>query len=244
MILLPSLAVAAAQDDVPFDCGNGTLPIVGVPGVEIHCVFVPPTDGSSWESVHWSFGDGSVAEGDAVSHVYDTPGQFTVFLELDGWTPPAGEEDGADPWFAAYGLVNVCGEPEPAFDIVALGGLDYQIVNGSTATSYCLSDLLWEVYGDGAAEPELTFDTWQPRVAFPAEGSWRIVLTLGGIGGTAAAEQQVEATYGLPQLLRDQRGLCTTVPGGMPFELSAIAPRMALGLVALALAAARRRRPA
>jgi len=231
MILLPSLAIAAAQDDLPFDCGNGGLPIVGLPGLEIHCVFVPPTDGSSWESVRWTFGDGSVTEGDAVAHVYEEPGQFTVILQLDGWTPPAGEEDGADPWWAANGLVNVCGEPEPAFDIEALGGLDYQLLNSSTASSYCLSDLLWEVFRDGAAEPALTFETWEPRFAFPAEGTWTIVLTLGGIGGTTAAEQTVDATFGLPQLLRDQRGVCATAPGALSF-----------GWLALALAAARRRR--
>ncbi len=233
MILLPSLAVAVAQDDVPFDCGNGALPIVGVLGLEIHCVLVPPTDGSTWESVRWTFGDGSVAAGDAVSHVYEEAGQFTVIVELDGWTPPAGEEDGPDPWWAAHGLVNVCGEPEPDFGIVALGGLDYKMVNSSRATTWCLSALLWEVIPAGASEPELAFDTWEPQFAFPAEGSWRIVLTLGGIGGTAAAEQNVEATYGLPQLLREQRGLCGTAPGSLLFASAA-----------LALVAARRRRPA
>jgi hypothetical protein len=231
MILLPSLAVATAQTNVPFDCGAGALPIVGTAGLEIHCVFVPPTDGSTWETVRWSFGDGSVAEGDAVSHVYDDPGQFTVILELDEWSPPAGEDEGSDPWWPAHGLVFVCGEPEVEFDIVAIGGLEYQLVNGSSAASYCVSDLLWEISLEGAAEPALTFDTWEPRFTFPEEGDWNVVLTVGGIGGTGAAEQHVHATYGLPQLLRDQRGLCAAAPGGLSF-----------GLVALALATARRRR--
>jgi uncharacterized protein (TIGR03382 family) len=125
----------------------------------------------------------------------------------------------------------VCGEPEVEFDIVALGGLDYQLVNGSAAENYCVSDLLWEVTLDGAANPALTFDTWEPRVTFPDEGEWTIVLTVGGIGGTSAAEQHVNATYGLPQLLRDQRGVCATGPAGL-----------SLGLSALALAAILRRR--
>jgi hypothetical protein len=234
MILLPSLAVAAAQTGVPFDCGAGALPIVGIPGLEIHCVFVPPTDGSTWETVRWSFGDLGMAEGDAVSHVYTEPGQYSVILELDGWSPPAGGEDASDPWWPAHGLVNVCGEPEVEFDIVAVGGLEYQLVNRSTVWSHCVSDLLWELTLEDAssdAEPALTFDTWEPRFTFPTEGAWTVSLTVGGIGGTGAAEQQVHATYGLPQLLRDQRGLCAAAPGGLSF-----------GLVALAVACARRKR--
>jgi MYXO-CTERM domain-containing protein len=232
MILLPSLAVAApTAGGVTFDCGNAGQPIVGLPGREIHGVFVPATDGSTWETVRWSFGDGTLAEGDAVSHVYDEAGQFTVIVLLQGWAPPEGEEDGSDPWFAEHGLVHVCGEPEPAFDIEALGGLDYSIVNSTAETPYCLTEILWEVFAGGRAEPEMTFDTWEPRITFTDEGGYRIVLTTGGIGGTAAAEQQVDATYGLPQLLRDERSVCATSPGGIAF-----------GLAAAALAVARRRR--
>jgi hypothetical protein len=235
VFLLPSVAIASPAPTfagVPFDCGGDGLPIVGVPGLEIQCVHLPPADGSTWRAVRWTFGDGEFAEGEVVSHVYEATGQFSVILELDDWSPPPGEEDGSDPWWAAHGLVSVCGEPTPAFDIVARGGLEYEVVNHSSVTVHCLADMVWEVSRGEDAAPSFTFDTWEPRFTFPEEGAWNVSLTLEGVGGTAVAEQTVDATYGLPQLLRDQRSVCGTAPvAGVGWWVVA----------ALALAARRRR---
>ena len=239
MILLATIPAWAL--DPTFTCGSsGEEPLVGLPGLEIPCVLSPPDDGSTWETTVWTFGDGTTAEGDAVSHVYDTPGQYTIAVELDGWEPPADappSEDTSDPYLAKQGIVTVCGAPEPAFETVDVGGLDVQVVNHSTVAVNCLSDLQWDVFSgtDASTEPEMSFVVWEPRVSFPHEGTWTIVLTMGGIGGTTSATLPVEAQYGLPEGL--------DVPGGDEWGCSTTGwPAPLGGIVLAALLVARRRR--
>jgi hypothetical protein len=211
LVAAPAWALEVTLDPT-FTCGTSSgEQMVGLPGLEVPCVLDPVEDGSTWETTRWSFGDGTTAEGEAVSHVYDTPGQYTVAVELDGWVPPEGSpprDDESDPYLAKYGLVTVCGPPEPAFRTVDMGGLEVQVENHTTVAVHCLSDLRWDVIPgtDAEGEPELQFTVWEPRVSLPREGTWTFVLTLGGIAGTTSASAAVEARYGLPEGL--------DVPGG------------------------------
>jgi PKD domain len=238
-VILLAAAPAWALDPA-FTCGaSGDDLIVGLPGLEVPCVLEPPDDGSTWETTRWSFGDGTVVEGEAVSHVYDEAGQYTIAVELDGWEPADGTtaDSERDPYTAKYGLVTVCGPPQPAFSLVATGGLDYQVVNESTVAVYCLSDLQWDVYegaaGDGA-EPVLSFDTWEPRVTLPHAGMWEFVLTMGGIAGTEAASAPIDAHYRLPEGLHVPLAEGCATPAGVPASMAIV---LASALVA------RRRRP-
>ena len=239
MILLATAPAWALEPT--FTCGaSGSEVIVGLPGLEVPCVLEPPADGSTWETTRWTFGDGTTAEGDAVSHVYDVPGQYTIAVELDGWEPPAGTppaDDEGDPYLARHGLVTVCGPPEPAFTTVDMGGLELQVVNRSTVAVHCLSDLRWDVIegADETADPDLSFEVWEPRVSLPHAGTWTFVLTLGGIAGTTSAAAQIEARYGLPDGLH--------VPGGDEWTCSTSGwPAAWGGIVLAALLVARRRR--
>jgi len=133
--------------------------------------------------------------------------------------------------------VTVCGPPEPRFTTIDMGGLDVQVVNQSTVAVNCLSDLQWDVISgtDETAESDQTFEVWEPRVSLPHDGTWTILLTLGGIGGTTSASAPIEAQYGLPEGL--------DVPGGDEWGCSTSGwPAPWGGIVLAALLVARRRR--
>lgn len=187
------LAVSAHAADVDFTCspdeGGG---IVGLPPLEVRCVVVTPAEGT-WESTSWTFGEGTLLTGDAVSFVYEDEGQYTVSVQLDGYEGLDTATD--DPYHAEFGYVTVCGAPEVRFTYVNKGGLDYELVNKTVVAVNCIQDLQWEVFEGKSAEgePKYVFETWSPRFELPREGPWTIRLTVGGLAGTSAADLTIDA---------------------------------------------------
>ena len=63
---------------------DGNVPIpsfgYGLNGLEVN--FNNASSGN-WVTADWSFGDGSTAQGDLVSHTYAAPGQYIVSLTLN-----------------------------------------------------------------------------------------------------------------------------------------------------------------
>ncbi len=206
------VTAASAQVDVDFLCspGNGD-PIVGLPPLEVRCVVDAPV-GATWQQTTWLWGDGGTTSGDAVSHVYEGPGQYSVSVILEGFV----EQDSVtNPSRRVDALVTVCGEPDPSFTFIDKGGRDYQLVNTTdVGTPQCIDQLLWEVFQgrkrDG--QPLLTFEGWEPRFELPQDGTYTVVLTVGGIGGTSAASLELEAMYGLTDDLKNRTAECATAP--------------------------------
>ncbi|MEQ1501632.1 MAG: PKD domain-containing protein [Myxococcota bacterium] len=243
LLLVTSMGMAA--DDVSvvdFACSPGevgTDGIVGLAPLEVQCVATLPAAGT-WDDVTWTFGDGSVVSGESASFVYTEPGQYTVSVRLEGYDDGSGVLTA--PTVTRYGLVTVCGEPEPAFTYQNKGGLVFDLINKTTVAVHCVNDLRWDVFRGGTGgDPAMTLDTWDPRVELPDEGEWTFRLTLGGMGGTAASELTIDAQY---QLTDDfdtagHAAACTTVPlgGPQPAGLAAFG-----ALAVAAIGRARRRR--
>ncbi len=169
-------------------------------------------------STTWRFGDGESSDEFEPSHTYNTEGQFTVTVEFEGTSDTCGIWDSQ---YRQLAYTLVCEPPKPEFSYEAVSDLEYQLVNVTPVTTYgCIDDLHWTIYkGDTEVE---TFSAWSPKVDFPETGSYRVVLEIGGPGGSSAAELEFEVDGKGP------KG-CSSTPGGAPLGLAGLA--LALGAV-------------
>ncbi len=165
----------------------------------------------------WDFGDGTSEPGDIeICHTYEEKGQYTVALTTTGG---GSESDECGAWESTErqrAYVLVCGEPEPAegfdglFTYEPSEGLIYQMVNQTDTTVYgCIDSIEWDVFEgtDTSGEPIQRIGAWSPKIEFPAEGTYTVVLNEGGPGGIAADALQIEVT-------EVKAGGCATVPAG------------------------------
>lgn len=173
-------------------------------------------------SVEWSFGDGETSTELEPCHTYTTQGQFTVNVDFNGTGETCGE------WSykaSELAFALVCDRPQPDFEIEHVDGLVYEIINNTDVSTYgCVDGINFKVYEGGSAsgEPLLNLGAWSPKVEFPAEGTYTIVLTAQG----PASDDGVQATRTVEVV--DKRGAgtgCSTAGGG----LSAAAGLLALG---------------
>ncbi len=183
--------------------------------------------------VEWRFGDGATSADLAPSHTYEDQGQYSVVLRIDGNNESCGD------WSFEYrerAYVVACeapapglapgGEPYPGlFTFDHLEGLQYQMVNRADTSVYgCLDTVVWQVYGSGGDMVQ-EISAWSPIIELPSEGTWRVVLNVGGPGGISAADLTIDTA--------DHAEGCSAVPTGAG---------LAGLLVGLGLALARRRR--
>ena len=181
-----------------------------------------PVTGASW-----NFGDGQTSTELEPCHTYTTKGQFTVNVSISG------SSETCDNWEYEYrerALVVACEAPQPAegftglFTYEPLEGLTYQMVNQADTTVYgCVERVQWDIFqGDNLIN---SVNAWSPKIAFPEEGTYRVVLNLAGPGGESANELTIDVT--------DVGTGCATAPG-----------RLGLvgALAGLGLALSRRRR--
>jgi len=167
------------------------------------------------ENFEWNFGDG-VRDDSALElcHTYEDKGQFSVGLTTTGSGETCGEWE-TTTRETAYVLV--CGEPEPAegfgglFTYDHFDGLIYQMYNQTDVSVYgCVDQVQWEVYEGNSVsgEPVQVVGAWSPKIEFEAEGTYTVVLNVGGPGGVSAAELTIE--------VEDQRGEqsrgCSSLP--------------------------------
>lgn len=173
-------------------------------------------------SQEWRFGDGTTSTELNPCHTWTEQGQYTVSVTFLGESDLCGEWDYAE---RELGFVLVCEVPEPSFEAESSDGLLWQTVNNTVVDTYgCVDSVQWDVYKGGSAsgEPVLSLNAWSPKLDFPEEGTYTVVLTAGGPAGEATEQLQVEVSA----------RACSTAPG-------------ASGVVGLLLAAAaltRRRR--
>lgn len=170
-------------------------------------------------NVSWQWGDGQTSEGLNVVHEYTSSGNYSVRMCASG------EREGGEPWehcVTKNGYVRSCDVPDVAFSAEQIDGLEWQLVNQTDVSTFgCISELEWEVYDESDTLID-SFGGWSPEILFEEPGDYRVVLNVGGIGGTAGAELDLDVRRGV--------GGCNSV-GGSAGGLGALA--LLLGLVAV-----------
>lgn len=189
------------------------------------------TSESEIVGVTWDFGDGASSADVAPCHTYTTSDQFTVSVAIQVTAPECGGEI-VNYSTRELGYVVACDPPKPEegadgyFELSHYDGLTYQTVNHTDVSVYgCLDTVEWEVYRGSSAgditpdnlvdfNGDLTGGTnigaWSPKITFPEEGSYVVLLNVGGPGGLDANYIVVEAKN---QPGEDYSG-CSTVPAG------------------------------
>jgi PKD repeat protein len=161
--------------------------------------------------IEWNFGDGESAieslsfdaDGNVipVCHEYTTAGQFSVSMSVTGTQAECGE------WSFTQrerAFVTVCEAPHMAegfkgmFSYEPVEGLVYQMVNQVDTSVYgCIERIRWDVFEDGNDIPLQSVSAWSPKIEFPSEGKYRVVLNIGAPGDLFSAEEitiEVEET--------------------------------------------------
>ncbi|MDP6932518.1 MAG: matrixin family metalloprotease, partial [Myxococcota bacterium] len=184
--------------------------------------------------VSWAFGDGTecswpedadletcdwtTTEGDTggtlaggVCHTYEDQGQYTVTVGMGGEGEACGEWDYT---YRELAYVLACEAPHMAeglegmFTYEHYDGLIYQMINQADTTVYgCIDQVQWDVFkGDELVQ---SVSAWTPKIEFAEEGTYRVVLNLGGPGGYAAEELTIEVV----DEPGESSGGCATAPG-------------------------------
>lgn len=163
-------------------------------------------------AANWNFGDGETSTELAPCHTYSTKGQFTVAVDIVLEDPACGE---ATFRYSELGYVVACEKPVPEagadgfFTVRHSSGLTYETVNYTDLSVYgCVDMISWQVY-KGSSEADITeanlvdfngdvdggteLGSWAPMIEFPAEGSYVVVMNVGGPGGVDAGMLVVDA---------------------------------------------------
>lgn len=154
--------------------------------------------------VNWDFGDGNTSTEINPEHTYENPGQFTVQAEISLEDPTCGVNTYT---YDELGFVTACAPPAPAegaqglFTMRHEDGLRWTTINHTDVTVYgCVDTIAWQVYkgsGESAITAENLVDldgdgegdslgAWNPDITFPAEGTYTVVVNVGGPGGMEA----------------------------------------------------------
>lgn len=177
------------------------------------------------ESVLWTFGDGETSTENPTCHTYTTAGQYTVKSDI-AVTSPACGDDAVHYEATELGYVRACEPPAPEadaqgfFEITHVEGLTYQTLNHVDTSVYgCTDTIQWEIYRGGDASaitPENLVDftgdgtgdsigAWAPEITFPEEGSFVVVMNVGGPGG-------LDANYLVVEAQDQSSGGCSSAP--------------------------------
>lgn len=167
-------------------CGDGASEVIlGVAPLTLNCVVT--ADGGVDEA-SWTFGDGQVDTGTAVTHTWEEEGLYTVRVQASGGSDVCGTWSGES---ERFGYIRVCEEPEAEFHLEHVYGTRYQLLNDTSIEVVgCATEVKWAIYqGDRiTAQPYDVFDTWEFDYEFPEEGTWTVVLNVGGPAGTTASK--------------------------------------------------------
>ncbi len=183
-----SFAVAEREPDEPYDTSGG------VP-LEVCFQLEAKNDDYEGLAVEWSFGDGGTSTEFNPCHTYTEKGQYTVFITVTGTDDECGEfsYNYREPAF-----VTVCEPPQPAegfngmFTFEHVEDNTYQMINQADLSVYgCIDQVRWDVIKGG--ETVQTINAWSPKIDFGEEGSFEVVLNLGGPGGVTAETLTIDA---------------------------------------------------
>jgi hypothetical protein len=206
------------------------------------------------DSITWEFGDGTSEtatynatsedpEDNKICHTYTEKGQYTITLQVEYPSGFCEDSSGTPvdyqpPKERSPAEVLVCGDPEPAPDFDGLftyfhyDGLQYQLVNQVDTSVYgCVEQIIWHVFeGDSTSgEPMQEHFAWAPRLEFPSEGKYTVVMNaVGPSGNMVAASLSIDVI--------DQKGEATKACSAIGAGATGAAVLFAVGF-----AAARRR---
>ncbi len=160
----------------------------------------------------WEFGDGSVGESlpptaDIITHTYEKSGAFSVAAKFDLNDPLCGTTTYSQ---TKIGYILSCTAPVPEegadgfFQLEPSSGLDWRVINRTDMGTYgCVDTIQWEVYegskvdpaklvdftGDGEGDP---IGAFAPIIRFPGEGTYTVLMNVGGPGGLSAGSLTIE----------------------------------------------------
>ena len=211
-------------------------------GVPLDIAFELVTNDAKVTEVTWNFGDGTTSTELEPTHTYTEAGQYTVSVTIGGETGECGDWEYTQ---RERAYVIACGEPVPGLDtegepfeslfsIEHYDGLVYQLVNQTDTSVYgCIESIQWNVMKGDEVISESS--AWSPKVEFPSEGKYTVVLEIGGPGGVVTEELDVTAEEKVGEDFKS--GVCGTAPGSRGTGAGALA----LSALAFGLAARRRR---
>ncbi len=198
------------------------------------CFELTASENAEVLAVEWDFGDGNTSTEMNPCHTYEEQGQYTVVVTVSGDAKACG---GWEFEYRERAYIIVCEPPAPGlspegeqygglFTYEHDEGLIYQMVNRTDTSVYgCLDTVIWQVYDEGGTMLQ-EISAWSPKIEFPEEGSFRVLLNVGGPGGMGAADITIDTNL-------DSEGGCNAAPVGVGL--------LAL-LSSLGLALGRRRR--
>jgi len=198
--MAPDLPIYGSAQSGSFRCSHEIDPseaetaIVWTNPLDLKCTVtkIPEED---LLKVEWFWGDGQVdvvEKGDGQDilngdHAYEVGGNYDVRMCQTRQT-----EDGSEirNCRSRRGYVRVCDTPASSFNYTLLDGREYEFSNTANAITGCVFDQKWEIYeGDTATgEPVHTASSRKFRYDFPSNGTYTVVLNIGGVGGTGASK--------------------------------------------------------
>ena len=181
-------------------------------------------------AIEWNFGDGTVSEVPVefevdengeyiinedgmrlivpVCHTYNDAGQYSVSMNVTGSEATCGEWNHTQRELA---YVTVCEAPAPAdgfdgmFTYEPLDDTLYQMVNQVDTSVYgCIDRIRWDVFKANEDTPIQTVSAWSPKIDFPGEGTYRVVMNIGAPGDLFSADEILIEVKSV--------GGCSTVP--------------------------------
>jgi hypothetical protein len=167
---------------------------VGVVPFELRCSLAYPNL-EAITSVDWSWGDGNSSTGIQGSHEYTTDGNFTVRMCAKG-------EGDLGEWqhcVSRVSHVRACDMPDVGFSYEVVDGNTVQFFNETDLRTWgCIFDVQWDIFQgtDTSGEPYATLNAWEPEFVFEEKGEYTIVLNVGGLAGTSAAQLTLTAGAG------------------------------------------------
>lgn len=189
------------------------------------CFELEVDDGNAGIAIEWNFGDGTVSEEpiefevDAsgefvlnedgnkiivpVCHTYEDAGQYSVSMNVTGTQAECGEWNFTQRELA---FVTVCEAPAPAegfkgmFTYEPVEDTIYQMINQVDTSVYgCIERIRWDIFEAGGDTPIQSVSAWSPKINFPGEGEYRVVLNVGAPGELYSADElliEVESVGG------------------------------------------------
>ena len=164
--------------------------------------------------IEWNFGDGTISvepifeiddDGEyvldqdgnkilaPVCHTYEEAGQFSVNMNVTGTQEECGEWNFTQRELA---YVTVCEAPTPAegfkgmFTYEPVEDTIYQMINQVDTSVYgCIERIRWDVFEAGSDTPINSVSAWSPKINFPKEGKYRVVLNVGSPGELYSADE-------------------------------------------------------
>ncbi|TVQ92220.1 MAG: hypothetical protein EA397_07630 [Deltaproteobacteria bacterium] len=185
----PWITFDCATEDSAFDLDDE---VGGVVPFEVSCG-IEPAPRTRVDQARWTWGDGTSGEGLPASHTYTTVGNHTLRAIAEGEHETCGA---FETLYERFGYVRSCGEPDVDFNIERYRGLVFQTVNDSNVRVFgCHTGVEWRAF-DVQGEQVIAVQAWQPRLAFPEHGEYRVELELTGPGGVSRDELWVNTRDG------------------------------------------------